>query len=168
MDAIPRLVAAELAAELWPRRQPDRIADIRQHAHAAGGRRRRSNRLLLFPGTSSQITLTSGLTRRHTHSIILRHRPGVGVDAWVDGTFAASGVGNPLTSSAPVPMVLLHDTTMLGGAQCWLHEAATWERALTDTEAAVLLQCAARWVRGPSWDDAAGQRPVERHELCPQ
>ena len=58
------------------------------------------------------------------------------------------GVGNPISSSAAKPMVLLHDTTVLGGAQCWLHEAATWERALADAEVTTLLQCAARWVRG--------------------
>ena len=61
----------------------------------------------------------------------------------------ANSIANPLSAGPAVPMVLLHDTTLLGGAQCWLHEAATWERALTDAEVATLLQCAARWVRGP-------------------
>ena len=107
-----------------------------------------SNRLLLFPGVA-QTVITTTLTRRHTHSIILRNRPGIGVDIWLDGTFVVGGVGNPISSSTAAPMVLLHDTTVLGGAQCWLHEAATWERALADAEVTTLLQCAACWVRGP-------------------
>jgi hypothetical protein len=107
-----------------------------------------SNRLLLFPGIA-QTVITTTLTRRHTHSIILRNRPGIGVDIWLDGTFVAGGVGNPISSSTAAPLVLLHDTTVLGGAQCWLYEAATWERALADTELTTLLQCAACWVRGP-------------------
>jgi len=107
-----------------------------------------SNRLLLFPGIT-QTVITTTLTRRHTHSIILRNRPGIGVDVWLDGTFVVGGVANPISSSTAAPMVLLHDTTVLGGAQCWLHEAATWERALADAEVTTLLQCAACWVRGP-------------------
>ena len=107
------------------------------------------NRLLLFPGTLCQATLSNALTRRHTHSIVLRNTAGVGVDVWLDDAQVASGVSNPIASTTATPMTLLHDTTLLGGAQCWFHEAATWERALTDAEVSGLLQYTTRWTRGP-------------------
>ena len=106
-------------------------------------------RLTLFPGSSAPTTLTTSLTRRHTHAIVMRNSPGAGVDIWLDGTKLGSGIANPLASNTPAPMILLHDTTLLGGAQCWFHEAATWERALADAEVATLMQCATRWALGP-------------------
>ena len=106
-------------------------------------------RLLLFPGSLAQTTLSTSLTRRHTHSIILRNTAGVGIDIWLDNTQVVSGIGNPVTSATSSPMILLHDATLLGSAQCWFHEAATWQRALTDAEISNLLQYATRWTRGP-------------------
>lgn len=105
------------------------------------------SRLILFPG-SAEAVLTSALKRRHTHSVILRHTPGEGVDAWLDDVKVATGVTNPIASGASARMVLLHDTTLLGGAQCWFHEAATWERPLEDAEIVTLRACATRWIRG--------------------
>jgi hypothetical protein len=106
------------------------------------------NRLVLFPGSLNQAVLSTAMTRRHTHSIVLRNMPLVGVDAWLDNTLMVSGVANPLSSTTKLPMILLHDTTMLGSAQCWFHEAATWERTLTDAEVSALLQYSTRWTRG--------------------
>jgi hypothetical protein len=105
------------------------------------------NRLILFPGTSQTI-LSTTLERRHTHSVVLRHTPAQGIDVWLDGTKVATGATNPLPFSVTQPLTLLHDTTLMGGAQCWLHEAALWERSLADADIVTIHLVAARWSRG--------------------
>jgi hypothetical protein len=110
-------------------------------ADSAGGQ----NRLILFPNTAA-VALTTSLERRHTHSIVLRNQPGEGMDVWLDNLKVANGVPNPLSSSTI--LTFLHDRTQLGGAQCWLHEAAAWERVVSDLEIPTLLACADRWTRG--------------------
>lgn len=107
-----------------------------------------TGRLVLFPGLPGPV-LTTALERRHTHSVILRFTPGKGIDVWLDGGKLLAGAANPLASTATGPEVLLHDQTLLGAAQCWFHEAASWERALADSEITTLLAAAERWVRGP-------------------
>jgi hypothetical protein len=104
--------------------------------------------LTLFPGTASQLVLSSTLARRHTHAIILRNTPGMGVDAWLDGVQVATHAANPLPSSANAQVLLLHDGTLQGSAQCWFHEAATWERALASADITTLIACQGRWVLG--------------------
>jgi len=104
--------------------------------------------LTLFPGTASQAVLTTTLTRRHTHAVILRNTPGSGVDAWLDGVQVASGIANPLAASANAQVLLLHDGSIQGSAQCWFHEAATWERALSAAEISTLIAAQGRWVLG--------------------
>ena len=104
--------------------------------------------LTLFPGTASQFTLSSTLARRHTHAIIIRNTPGVGVDVWLDGTQVGHAITNPLPASANAQVLFLHDGNIQGSAQCWFHEAATWERALSATDIATLIAAQARWVLG--------------------
>ena len=87
------------------------------------------------------------LERRHTHLLVLRYSVGTGVDVWLDSTKVATAAPVPL-GLATGSVVLLHDTTAMGGAQCWLHEAATWERALSDSDVTTLLLYAARWTLG--------------------
>ena len=104
--------------------------------------------LILFPGTASATVLSSTLARRHSHAVILRNTPGAGVDVWLDGVQVATAVANPLAASANAQVLFLHDGTVQGSAQCWFHEAATWERALSAGEIASLVACQARWVLG--------------------
>lgn len=104
--------------------------------------------LTLFPGTASQTILSATLARRHTHALILRNTPGTGLDVWLDGIRVAQSVANPLSASANAQVLLLHDGTAQGAAQCWFHEAANWERALSTTDVATLIACQARWVLG--------------------
>lgn len=104
--------------------------------------------LTLFPGTASAAVLSNVLARRHSHALILRNTPGQGVDAWLDGAQVAAGIANPLPASAVGEVLLLHDGTIQGSAQCWFHEMANWERALTATEIGTLIGCQGRWVLG--------------------
>jgi hypothetical protein len=108
---------------------------------------RGGDRLILFSGTGA-VVLTSALERRHTHSIIIRNTPGAGIDVWLDRTQVASGVANPFGPSASGALFVLHSGLSQGSAQCWFHEAANWQRALTSGEIATLLSCATRWQRG--------------------
>jgi hypothetical protein len=104
--------------------------------------------LTLFP-TGVSVVLSSSMTRRHTHAIILRNTPGVGVDAWLDGVQVASAVPNPLAPGVTGQVVLMHEMDSQGAAQLWLHEMATWERALDTADMATLIACGGRWVLGP-------------------
>jgi hypothetical protein len=104
--------------------------------------------LTLFPGTSSQVVLSAVLARRHSHAIILRNTPGEGVDVWLDGVQVAAEIVNTLPASANAEVLLLHDGGIQGSAQCWFHEAATWEHALDATDIATLIAAQGRWVLG--------------------
>jgi hypothetical protein len=107
-----------------------------------------SGRLVLFPG-AQQTVLTTNLTRRHTHAVILRNNPGRGVDVWLDAQQVATTVANPMAASVNAPLLFLHNGSAYGGAECWFHEAATWQHALSATDIGGLLNCETRWVLGP-------------------
>jgi hypothetical protein len=107
-----------------------------------------SNRLVLFPGTQ-QTVLTSNLTRRHSHAVILRNHAASGIDVWLDGAPVATLAPNPLSASITAPLLFLHNGAANGGAECWFHEAATWPRALAAGEVGGLINYLARWVLGP-------------------
>jgi hypothetical protein len=106
------------------------------------------NTLTLFP-SSTAVVLSSTMTRRHTHAIILRNTPGAGVDAWLDGVQVATGVANPLPTGAIGQVVLMHEMDLQGAAQLWFHEMATWARALDAADMATLIACGGRWILGP-------------------
>jgi hypothetical protein len=105
-----------------------------------------ANRLVLFPG-SGQIIVTTAMTRRHTHSFLLRYTPVSGADLWLDNVQVAQAV-QPSGASFSGGVLLLHDGSGFGAAQCWFHEAAEWSRSLSDSDVALVLSYAGRWLRG--------------------
>lgn len=106
------------------------------------------DRLRLFPNGPS-IVLGSSVQRRHTHSLTLRYSTTTGIDVWLDDTRVVSGAANPLPSSPQGPVLFLHDGGFMGGAQCWFHEAACWNRSVSDVELSTILAHLGRWRRGP-------------------
>jgi hypothetical protein len=108
-----------------------------------------ASQLVLFPGGSSATVLSSVMTRRHTHALVIRNTPNVGIDVWLDGIQTAAGVTNPVVDTGLATLLLGHDgVDWTGGAQCWFHELATWERALSAQEIGGLNTYATRWALG--------------------
>lgn len=104
-------------------------------------------RLVLFPG-AQQTVLTSALTRRHSHAVILRNTPGTGIDAWLDGTQVVAAAPNPMAAAVSAPLLFLHSGAANGGAECWFHEAAAWTVALPAAGLATVFNYQARWSLG--------------------
>ena len=104
-------------------------------------------RLVLFPG-AQQTVLTSALTRRHTHAVLLRNTPGVGVDVWLDASRVATAAPNPLAASLTAPLLFLHNGATNGGAECWFHEAAVWGYAVASAGITAIQSYQTRWTLG--------------------
>ena len=108
-----------------------------------------SGKLTLFPGSGTPAVLSSSMARRHTHAVVIRNTPGSGVDVWLDGTRVVDAAVNPIAGSGISTLLLLHDGAGWdGGAQCWFHEMASWQRALAAEEVAGLCQYTTRWALG--------------------
>jgi len=105
------------------------------------------NRLNLL-STGQSLTLATSLSRRHTHSIVLRYDNQQRFDVWLDSTKVINGASLTIPTGSG-PNLLLHDGSARGSAQCWFHEAASWSNALGDNDIATLLAFASRWKRGP-------------------
>jgi len=106
------------------------------------------DRLVLFPG-AQQTVLTSTLTRRHSHAVIVRNTPGTGVDVWLDAVQVATAAPTPLPPSLHATLLFLHDGAAYGGAECWFHEAAVWTVALNAPGIAAIVAYERRWILGP-------------------
>ena len=128
--------------------QPVTLLTVNGTPVIQGDSRNGLGRLTLFPGDTATI-LKQDLARRHTHSVVLRYNARQGFDVWVDDAKVATGVPSRLTGSQAGPTLLLHDGSTHGSAQCWLHEAAVWNAALSDSDITALLGYSARWRRGP-------------------
>jgi hypothetical protein len=106
-----------------------------------------TGRCVLFPG-AQQTVLTSALTRRHTHAVILRNTPGVGIDVWLDANQVAMAAPNPLAVLLDATLLFLHGGGPGGGAECWFHEAAVWTNAVTTADIATVQTYQRRWIVG--------------------
>ena len=97
--------------------------------------------LTLFPGTAQAATISTGITQRFTHSLLLNNVAGVGMDVWLDDVKVLSAQACPTYSGAL-------------SFSAWLdyHEHATWGRALSSGDTTTLLSGAVsvskQWPRG--------------------
>ena len=114
----------------------------------AGDNNGGGGRLVLFPGTQ-QTVLTSTLERRHTHAVIVRNTPGTGVDVWLDSKQVATAAPNPMAATLSAPLLFLHNGAAAGGAECWFHEAAVWDAAVSASAIGTVLNYETRWITGP-------------------
>jgi hypothetical protein len=103
--------------------------------------------LTLFPAGTA-VALSTTMTRRHSHALILRNTPGTGLDVWLDGARVATAIANPLPNGAAGQCVFGHEMNLQGGAQLWFHEMAGWERALSSADITTLIACGGRWTLG--------------------
>jgi hypothetical protein len=106
-----------------------------------------TGRLILCPGPQ-QTVLKSTLSQRHTHSILLRFVAGRGIDAWLDDIRVATSATCALPATSIVSLTVLHSGSLHGSAQCWFHEAAWWQRSVTDSEIIQISTYLSRWKRG--------------------
>jgi hypothetical protein len=91
--------------------------------------------------------ISTAIERRHTHSLILSYAHAAGaMTVYLDG--ATTGTTLAVSVGSGGALTLLHDTTAGGGAQCWFHEAAYWNRALSGSDITTLETNASRWQRG--------------------
>ena len=99
--------------------------------------------------TGENVALSSAMSRRHSHAVILSYSHTTNtVTAYLDSS--PSGVTATAALGAGGLLTFLHDTTIGGGAQCWFHEAAYWNRALAGSDiAAVQSYFSGRWYLGP-------------------
>jgi hypothetical protein len=126
---------------------PNTLLSIAGTKMLAADNREGTHRLVLFPGVS-QTVLTGTLQRRHTHAVVLRNTPGMGVDVWLDGAQLATVAANPMAATVTGPLLFLHDGTTGGGAECWFHEAALWTSAADSNGIAAIQSHLGRWVLG--------------------
>ena len=103
--------------------------------------------LLLFPG-AQQTVLSNTVTRRHSHAVIVRNTPGIGVDVWLDRNLVATAASNPLAATLNAPLLFLHSGGAAGGAECWFHEAAVWNTAVNASGIAAIQSYQSRWTLG--------------------
>ena len=106
-----------------------------QHRRHAGSGRRQSMAAsgLVLVSRAQQTVLTSSLTRRHSHAVILRNTPGVAsMSGWMRRRSR-----RPLPTRWPRRSLRLccscTAARLGGGSECWFHEAAFWRSALTAT-----------------------------------
>ena len=110
-----RVVSPELEAGHRLQRKSHHAYDSRLAGNIAGRQQWRGQPTRSICPAPARSFSAPGMTRRHTHSIIIRYSPAAGTDVWLDGTSVAQSA--PWPASAPAgQVILLHDGTPFGGA----------------------------------------------------